>query len=61
MNKRPFWKEPMVWLIAGLPLTAVVASLASFWIATKNADQPVDEHFHKQGLAITQEPSHSPR
>ena len=28
---RPWWKEPMVWLIAGLPATAVIADRPSVW------------------------------
>jgi hypothetical protein len=33
----PWYKYPMVWLVIGLPLIAVVASLATVVIAYKNA------------------------
>lgn len=61
MENRPFWREPMVWLIAGLPLAAVVAAFATLWIANRNIDPHVTEGFQKQGLAITEaapKPSH---
>ena len=29
----PAWRQPMVWLMAGLPLAAVAAGLATLWIA----------------------------
>ncbi len=44
----------MVWLIIGLPLTAVIASMVSWWIAADGADPLVAEDYYKQGLAITQ-------
>lgn len=52
--KSPWWKEPMVWLIIGLPMTAVVASMVTWWIAADGADPLVAEDYYKQGMAITQ-------
>lgn len=54
MNPRPAWKEPMVWLIAGLPITAVIAGLVTVWIASSNADAPLKDQFRKEGLTIQQ-------
>lgn len=46
------WKEPMVWLLVVLPLTAVIASLATAWIAADGADTLVNEPHHKVGLGM---------
>ena len=48
---RPWWKEPMVWLVAGLPLTAVVASFATYFIAAHAPDPLVKAGYHKEGMA----------
>jgi len=49
---RAWWKEPMVWLIAGLPATAVVASFASYFIAAHKPDPLVKEGYQKQGMTV---------
>jgi hypothetical protein len=51
-TKRPWYREPMVWLIAGLPLTAVVAGLTTVWIAGSNPDPLVKEGYRKDGFTI---------
>lgn len=40
-NKRPAWREPMVWLVAGLPLTSVIAGIALLVIATRSGSDSV--------------------
>lgn len=32
------WRNPMVWLVVGLPLAAVVAGFITLWIAAHDAD-----------------------
>jgi hypothetical protein len=49
--QRPWWKEPMVWLVAGLPLIAVVASFTSYFIAADKPDPLVNEGYYKEGMA----------
>lgn len=53
-HKSVWWREPMVWLIIALPLTAVLASLVTWWIAARGADPLVAEDYYKQGMAIHQ-------
>jgi hypothetical protein len=60
-SKRPWWREPMVWLIAGLPLTAVVAGLTTAWIAAHNADSLISDGYVKQGFALVQQTQESDR
>jgi len=48
---RPWWKEPMVWLVAGLPATAVIASFTSYYIAATNIDPLVSLDNPKFGVA----------
>lgn len=53
-KKTGWWSEPIVWLLIALPVTAVVASLTTMWIAAKNADTLVKEEYVKEGLAVRQ-------
>lgn len=49
--QRVWWKEPMIWLIAGLPAIAVVASFATYFIAADKPDALVNAGYHKEGMA----------
>jgi len=49
--QRPWWKEPMVWLVAGLPVIAVVASFVTYFIAADKPDALVNAGYHKEGMA----------
>lgn len=51
---RPWWKEPMVWLVAGLPATAVIAGFTTYFIAAHEADTLMDTSFRKEGLVMVQ-------
>ena len=44
-NARPFWKEPMVWLVWGLPLASVVAGIWLVVTAVRagGADPVIDD------------------
>lgn len=53
-KKTPWHSEPMVWLLIALPLTAVIASGVTIWLAVKNADSLVNEDYVKEGLAVRQ-------
>lgn len=45
IDKRPFWREPMVWLVAALPLSAIIASIILITVAirTGGADVVTDD------------------
>jgi hypothetical protein len=51
---RPWYREPLVWLIIGLPLTAVVAGLSTLYIAVVTRDGMVSDDYYQRGLAINQ-------
>jgi uncharacterized protein len=39
-----WWRIPIVWLVVGLPASAVIAATASGIIAVRHADPVVDEY-----------------
>lgn len=41
----------MVWLVAGLPAVAVIASFTTYFIAAKDPDPLVNAGYHKEGMA----------
>lgn len=51
-TSRPWWKEPMVWLIAGLPAIAVIASFITYFIAAHDPDSLVKSDYRKEGFAV---------
>lgn len=54
LDKHRWWREPMVWLIVALPLSAVVAGIATVVIAARSADTLVQGDYQKEGLALHQ-------
>jgi len=42
-SPRPWYREPMMLLVLGLPAVAVIASLITLWIAIANRDSIVTE------------------
>jgi hypothetical protein len=49
---RPAWREPLVWMVFGIPGLTIVAGLFTWWIAAQRADSNVAEDWYKRGLAI---------
>lgn len=45
-------REPLVWLVAGIPLLTIVAGLVTLWIAFQRADSNVTDDYYKEGLGI---------
>ncbi|MEW5966409.1 MAG: FixH family protein [Pseudomonadota bacterium] len=51
---KPWYREPWPWFLMSLPAAAVVAGLATVWIAARSADGLVVGDYYKAGLAINQ-------
>lgn len=51
---KPWYREPWPWFLMSLPATAVVAGLATVWIAVTHYDGLVVGDYYKAGLAINQ-------
>lgn len=49
---RPWYKEPWPWIVMAPPAAAVLAGIATIWIAVASADGLVAEDYYKQGLAL---------
>lgn len=49
---KPWYKEPWPWILMAPPAAAVLAGIATVWIAAANADGLVAEDYYRQGLAI---------
>lgn len=49
---RPAWKEPLVWMVWGIPALTVVAGLTTWWIAAQRADSDVADDHYRRGLAV---------
>ncbi len=47
-----WYSSPYVWLMIGLPLTAVVAGVYTIYLAVISDDGLVSEHYYKDGLVI---------
>lgn len=55
MSSTPWYKQFWPWFIIALPATAVVAGLATVFIAYNNADTLVRDDYYRDGLAINRE------
>lgn len=49
---RPAWREPLVWMVVGIPAATIVAGLFTWWIAAQRADSNVADDWYKRGMAI---------
>jgi hypothetical protein len=47
-----WYREPWTWMLIGLPATAVLASLASAFLAIEGADPIIENNYYQNGLAI---------
>ena len=48
----PWYREPWPWLVMAPPAAAVLAGIATIWIALASADGLVAEDYYRQGLGI---------
>lgn len=49
---RPWWREPMMWLVLGGPLLVVVAGIVTFVLAVRMPDPVIADDYYKRGLEI---------
>jgi len=56
-HSRPWYREPMLWLVILLPAAAVAAALASVVTAFVHRDAVVADEYRKEGLAINRDPT----
>lgn len=54
LHSKPWYREPWPWFLISLPAMAVIAGLATVWIAYQSADGLVVGDYYKAGLAINQ-------
>jgi len=53
---RPWYREPWMWLVAGVPAATVVGGLVTLFLAASGDDAIVRDDFRKEGLAIYADP-----
>ena len=53
-ENRPWYQEPMVWLIIGLPFLAVCYGLVTLYLAIVDRDGMVVDDYYERGLEINQ-------
>ncbi|MGB5397218.1 MAG: FixH family protein [Gammaproteobacteria bacterium] len=50
----PWYKQPLVWMLIAIPMSAVIAGGVTIWLAITTSDGLVVDDYYKQGLAINQ-------
>jgi len=53
--KHPWYREPWVWLLIALPMTAVVGGMITIYIAVTTSDGLVEDDYYKRGMAINRD------
>lgn len=54
-SQRPWYKEPYVWMLIGIPLSSVIVGTFFITISVINKDTLVRDNYYKDGLAYNQE------
>jgi hypothetical protein len=52
MEEQPWYKNPYVWLVISLPLSAVIAGFITIWLAVITDDGLVSDDYYKEGMEI---------
>ncbi len=50
--RRPWYREPYVWLVVCIPLSAVVVGMVMLWLSIASYDGLVADDYYKRGLEI---------
>lgn len=53
-TSKPWYREPWPWLLAIMPLTAIIAGGITLWFAITTSDGLVVDDYYNQGKAINQ-------
>lgn len=51
----PWYRQPLVWLVIGIPLSAIVAGFITLGIALQTDHSPVADDYYKRGLAMNRD------
>lgn len=51
-DKNPWYRQPMVWLVIGIPLSSVVLGIVLIVLAVNTSDGLVTDDYYKRGLEI---------
>ncbi len=51
----PWYRYPMVWMIVGIPFSAIVMGAIMIWLAITTDDGLVADDYYKQGMAINRD------
>jgi hypothetical protein len=51
-DSKPWYRQPWVWFLIALPMTAVVGGLVTIYIAATTSDGLVVDDYYKRGKAI---------
>ena len=55
IQKRPWYREPWVWLMIALPASAVIAGMITIYLAIVSSDGLVEDDYYKRGKTINLE------
>ena len=51
-QRKPWYREPWVWLLIALPMSAVIGGMITIYLAISSADGLVVDDYYKRGKAI---------
>lgn len=49
---RPWFRQPFVWLVIGIPLSSVIVGMVMLWLSIVSFDGMVADDYYKKGLEI---------
>ncbi|MGV6827348.1 MAG: FixH family protein [bacterium] len=52
VNKRPWYREPLVWMVIAIPMSAVIAGMVMIYLAVDSDDGLVTDDYYKVGKEI---------
>ena len=61
VDPQPWWQFGHVWLVVSGPLTVVIASFFTFYLAAVGTDPLVDENYYQHGMEINRTLADAPQ